>query len=252
DPFTGAGPPLYDFTDRFSVGGRGPILIDDVAAASRESAPLSTLVSDPEGIAFARVELFDDDLNGDGDPYDRVPQVVDVASGAGFSTQQAVAEVSLPGYAKPALATGGGLVAMATSEARQGETQLNGDGDSFDSILRVFRTSGVETTQELPPTAVDPLPQVAGRTLAVSPPYVFFRTRESDAGQRITTNATPALDPAARGNSDSPALSGDGRYLVFRSNGAEAFVPGLTEPEYSIWLLDRQTGVYERISRDAL
>src|SRR5690606_34400648 len=66
DPFTGAGPPLYDFTDRFSVGGRGPILIDDVAAASRESAPLSTLVSDPEGIAFARVELFDDDLNGDG------------------------------------------------------------------------------------------------------------------------------------------------------------------------------------------
>src|SRR5690606_34370875 len=112
--------------------------------------------------------------------------------------------------------------------------------------------SGVETTQELPPTAVDPLPQVAGRTLAVSPPYVFFRTRESDAGQRITTNATPALNPAARGNSDSPALSGDGRYLVFRSNGVQAFVPGVTEPEYSIWLLDRQTGVYERISRDAL
>ena len=47
----------------------------------------------PNGIAFARVELSEGDLNGDDDPYDRVPQIVDVASGDGFGTQQAVAEV---------------------------------------------------------------------------------------------------------------------------------------------------------------
>lgn len=253
DPFTGAGPPLYDFSDRLSAGGRGPILIGNVAASARESAPLATLVADPAGISFARSESSDGNLNGDTDEFDRVPQVVDVASGAGFSTQQAVSEVSLPGYAKPALATGSGLVAMASSEARQGFTAANGDGDAFDSILRVFRTSGGEATLGLPATAVDPLPEVAGRTLAVSGPYVFFRTREGDGAPRRTENATPVRQNThARADSQAPALSLDGRFLAFDSRGGSTFVPGLATSESAIWVLDRQAGSYERVTRDGL
>lgn len=251
DPFTGAGPPLYDFTDRFSQGGRGPIVIGGVTASAGESAPLSSLAADAEGITFARSEALDSaDLNADGDQFDRVAQVVEVATGAGFPTGLALTDVSTSTYAKPALATGDGLAAFAASEARQDYTTLNGDGDAFDGLLRVFDTAGVERTAALPQTPVDPSPEVEGDPIAISNGLVFFRTREADASPRTIELLTPVLQsPPQRGDSQSPSVSRDGRYVAFDSFGGPTFFPGAPSGNH-IYVLDRQTGAYELISRD--
>src|SRR5690606_19343365 len=213
----------------------------------------SSLSADAAGITFARGEAVEGaDLNGDGDEFDSVAQVVDVGTGAGFSAGQALTQVTVPGYAKPALATGDGLAAFSASEARQGYAIGNGDGDAMDGLLRVFATDGGERTAALPPTPVDPSPQVAGDPLAISAGLVFFRTREADAALRDTALLTPTLqNPQQRGDSQSPSVSRDGRYVAFDSFGGPTFLPGAPSGNH-VYVLDRETGSYELISRDGV
>lgn len=242
-------PPLYDATDRLFAQ-KGPILITGATADSRESAPLSTLSADPAGITFASSEGAEGDLNLDGDSADRVPQLIDVASGAGTNTGHAVTEVTIPGFARPVLQSGDGYVAYGLSEARQGYTDVDGDADAMDALLRVRTVAGSEIATD---QSVDAAPVVNGKPLAISSGLVFHRTAEADAGARSTALITPTvLAPAQqRGDSTSPSLSGDGRFVAFESPGGATFTTAaLPHDGYShIFVYDRANGTYEVIDR---
>ncbi|RIL04937.1 MAG: hypothetical protein DCC71_12290 [Proteobacteria bacterium] len=241
--------PLYDLTDRLA-NGRGPIVITGATAAARESAPLATLSADPNAITFARLEGLEGDLNGDGDSFDRVPQVIQVATGAGSSTGLAVTEVTLPGFARPVLASGDGFVAFGVSEGRQGYAPLNADGDPMDSLLRVFDTAGAATATGQ--ATIDPEPRVDGKPLAISNGLVFFRSRESDGAVRETVGVTPTLENVQqRSDSIEPVLSRDGRFVAFLSSGGSTFGQGFPTGLH-VFVYDRETGDYELIDRDAL
>ena len=65
---------------------------------------------------------------------------------------------------------------------------LDGDFDSVDHILRVFRLAGNEVVTN-PLRAVDAAPRINGESLAVSGGLVFFRTSEAAMAQRLTDPA---------------------------------------------------------------
>lgn len=252
----GGGPPLFDVTDRFSQGGRGPILVPNVVASTKESAPLATLSADASGISFARSEILDAlDLDFDGDQQDRVPQIIEPGTGQSFSAAEPATEVSVPGFVKPALTAGEGLVAFAASEARNGFAALNGDGDRFDQLLRVFRVSGAHLTALLSQVAVDPFPSVGRRPIGISGGFVFFRTPENAAAARTTEAATGERFPEnrpRRGDSDSPALDADGSVLVFASSGGPTFLETAPSGGPHIYAWDRATDTFELINRNAI
>jgi cysteine-rich repeat protein len=79
-------------------------------------------------VAFATPEAAQGvDLDGDGDTLDRVLQLYDAGSAALSNTGQAIDEFVL----------GDAIVAFRTPESAQGGTDLNGDGDTADSVLQV-------------------------------------------------------------------------------------------------------------------
>lgn len=244
------GPPLYDLSDRL-LDGRGPIVIANASATARESAPLSTLSADAAGIVFGRSEAIEGiDLSSDGDFFDRVPQVIDVQSGVGTSTGLALAEVTIPGFARPVLQSGDGHVAFGVGEGRFGDVDLNGDGDVIDSLFRVFDLAGNSIPTGSP--TLDPSPVVAGKPLAISNGFVFFRSNESDGAPRTTIGLTPTvIDPfQQRGDSEFPTVSGDGRLVAFVSSGGRTFTAVAPDDALRhIYLYDRATGSYELIDR---
>ena len=68
------------------------------------------------------------DLNGDGDKSDVVLQIADVANRWVVNTGTAASEIAMSGT----------NVALLTSEKKQGNTDLNGDGDTSDSVVQVY------------------------------------------------------------------------------------------------------------------
>ncbi len=112
-------------------------------------------------IAFSAIES-DEDLNGDGDMSDGVVHVYD--------TKTKVA--SNLGLANSGLSVSGSLVTITVREDAQGNTDLNGDGDTLDRVLHVFDArSGITTNLVL-----------ASSFPSVSPNYVGFGVLESFGG----------------------------------------------------------------------
>ncbi len=68
------------------------------------------------------------DLDGDGDLNDRIMQLYDASAGVLISTGRAAQE----------FVVSGNLLAFRVSEAAQGGTDLNGDGDTLDFVLHVY------------------------------------------------------------------------------------------------------------------
>jgi len=86
------------------------------------------------------------DLNGDGDPFDVVAFVSDLADGSLVNLGQAVAL----GPGDPRAVVGGALMAFPVEEGSQGGTDLNGDGDLDDIVLFVHdRSRGTTTNTHL-------------------------------------------------------------------------------------------------------
>lgn len=71
------------------------------------------------------------DLNGDGDTADSVMHVLDAASGA----------ISSLGLATSSFRIEGDLLVLSVLESAQGASDLNGDGDSRDGVLHLYRAS---------------------------------------------------------------------------------------------------------------
>src|SRR5262249_19228962 len=128
------------------------------------------------------------DLNGDGDAIDDVVLLVDretgqrQAIGDGGEDGLATIRIHEPPFSFPAVATAGDVVALLESEPAQGAgdltSDINGDGDVADSILRVFRLGSPEAPLAVP-RAVDALPVIDHRPLVISGGRVFVRSSEA-------------------------------------------------------------------------
>ncbi len=135
----------------------------------------------------------DTDLNGDGDTYDLVATFRGRSDGVlhplgapegcattGAALGRAVSMIQHPPFSLPAFEAFDDYLAVLESEADQNQCDRNSDGDTFDSILSVFRLGAGEAITEglLPVRAVDPSPLVNQQPLAASAGRLFFRSSE--------------------------------------------------------------------------
>jgi Tol biopolymer transport system component len=141
-------------------------------------------------VAFITPEaLQGTDLNGDHDKKDRVIQVYDADAPLLTNLGQA-AEEFVAGTQKPACAQSP-VIAFRTSEAAQGNKDLNGDGDRTDFVLQ-FWAKGlngdlvINTGHAVTPCnlqACDPR-----QPYQVNRSQIKFLTRESDQGKDLNGN----------------------------------------------------------------
>lgn len=117
------------------------------------------------GDGFVALPVFETtaDLNGDGDLVDPIPHFVDLATGEVSAVPAALADfvpffifAGVPESVQrpptpfsllipPSPAPGiGDVFSFGVSEQAQGQTDLNGDGDSFDVVVHAARISDVD------------------------------------------------------------------------------------------------------------
>ena len=190
----------------------GPVALLGANVTVQSATPLDGLRSTVDLVASAADESLLGDLNADGDALDLVPEITEMGTGATTDTGLAVTESG--SEAVPAIVTEGSRMAMLQSEARSNQAVLNGDGDYFDDLLRIFDFqpgapgSFVETTGganlALDPTpVVDTGPGRARRAIGLSGGLVFGLQNEAATGTRTTerVNLTEAgaEQPGVRG-----------------------------------------------------
>jgi Tol biopolymer transport system component len=76
---------------------------------------------------------------------------------------------------------------------------------------------------------------------------IFVRDRQTGMSYRVSRDSAGA---EANGNSNTPSISADGRYVTFESD-ATNLVTGDTNGMRDIFVRDRQTGTSYRVSRDS-
>jgi len=146
-----------------------------------DPVPLDGLRSSGVTVAFARDEARENSLlNSDSDLTDMVAEIVDSSTAQQTLTAMAVSQVSSGAFLAPEIATSGDLVAFLQSEAGENlpglsGTDVNGDGDTNDNVLRVYDRQGTELTASLAIHDVAVAPAVNGRSLAVTGTKTFFR-----------------------------------------------------------------------------
>lgn len=218
------GPDLFDVTDRL-VSGRGPIVIDTVSVAVSTPVPLESIQASADAVAFARDENREGiDLNADLDTSDLVVQIVDADSGDTTNTGMAVTEVPSGSFAAPALVTAGDLVAFLQAEAAENTdgvdgTDINGDGDTVDNLLRVFDRQGQQLTTDLTTEDSAFTGVVDGRSLAISGRSVMYRA-PGPVVQAVF--AGPGGFDVVNKNFSQFAISSDGKhaYAIIRDEDA--------------------------------
>jgi hypothetical protein len=161
-----------------SSGGSGGVLLTNLGFGAASLTGRGELWA----VGVSEFDEGDADRNGDGDSMDIVPVVVDLVDGS-------VTDLGLAKSNPPILTVGDVLIALGVSEENQGNTDLNGDGDSFDVVLHVYDSSTRATTN-------------AGFALGLIPPAigggaVAFAVSEPDQG---------AADLNGDGNVDDAVL----------------------------------------------
>lgn len=228
-------------------------------ALAEEPVPLEGLIESPELLIAVVPEALDGrDLNGDGDATDEVLLLYDRRTGMHQPTGtagadgRAAARITVQPFAYPEVATEGDVVAFLEAEPLQGGGDRNGDGDEFDTLLRVFRRGAggaQELTRDLE-LAVDPAPRVDGRGLALADGVLWFRLREADAARLAITRVSRAADGGdADGPSRHPALAAAGRYVAFESRATN-----ITDPPgdgLATYVFDRSAETTAAVVADA-
>lgn len=139
-----------------STGGGGPLTNLGLAAVALHGQGELWAVEVSEAGEGAR------DRNGDGDDDDSVLFVHDLADGS-------LTELGLALGTPLVLAVGNVLVAFGVSEAAEGASDLNGDGDTDDLVLHVYDVrTGVTTSTELAMVALQPAVGFGAVAFAVS------------------------------------------------------------------------------------
>ncbi|HVM97196.1 MAG TPA: hypothetical protein VMT89_12460, partial [Candidatus Acidoferrales bacterium] len=241
------GAALFDFSTRLAADGAGPMLISRFGMgvcqtsglpcakdadctearcvayrlAAADPVPLDGLAETPQLFVSVVPEAIDGiDLNGDGDAFDDVLLLSDHNSGVrqpigvANAPGRAASEINQSPFRFPALAVENDIVAFLEAEPAQGNEDANGDGDQFDSILRVWRsaTAGASELTAGMNVAVDSAQAVNGRSVVVSNGKVYFRRSEAAGARRRLMRVD---DDAAT----LPALSANGQQLAFERGG---------------------------------
>jgi subtilisin-like proprotein convertase family protein/Tol biopolymer transport system component len=271
--------PLFDFSDRL-VEGIGPVVVGaaNYQLRARDPVPLDGLLETENLFAFVVPEALassaqgggaggdaSGDLNADGDRSDEVLLLMDRSTGAiesiGLTVGpgRAVTRVRRSPFSFPAVSANSDVAAFLELEPSEGNRDANGDGDTADSILRIFKLDQGGGASELTADlnlAVDPSPVVNRKTLVVSGSRVFFRASESSNAQRVTERVSVASDGTSTADpvvAYRPSLSRDGDIVAFQSRAANLLV----RPERDnngqgdVFVHDRHTGVTERVSVDS-
>jgi hypothetical protein len=282
------GPSLFDFTTR-ALAGVGPVLLrlgaclggtnpegacvvdgdcpggqcGDFTIEALDPVPLDGLKRTDEAFAFVVNEaLTDEALNNDADKTDDVITLADrttgqtSAIGTGGAIGRAVTRVRQGFFTFPAVEAESDVVAFLEAEPLEGNEDANGDGDTADSILRVYRLDP-GTATELSAglnVAVDAAPVINGRSLAVDSGKVFVRTPEWAAAQyhteRVSVNNA---EEESNADAESYAVTPDGRFVVFKSaatnldDGAPPVPPLTAQCRTNLYVRDRLLGETRRL-----
>lgn len=223
---------------------------------AQDPVPLEGLGATAQLFTFAQRERdAGRDMNGDGDQNDTVVVLRDRTTGevlpigSGGNDARAATQIREGRFRFPAIAGEEYVVGFLESEPLEGAfvaQDKNGDGDAFDTIVRVFRADPGGAVDLLPGVdmAADPLPQIDGRSIAVSQGRVYFRASE-EAG---ATQTTVRISVDSDGNQSLPVndtdpsatISGDGRFVVFTTDAPNLF-PGDVNNSQDVFLRDRDT-----------
>ena len=157
------------------------------------------------------------DLDQDGDRFDRVVHVQDLASGTARNTGLALETRGLA----PILAVGAHLAIFAASEPGTGNSDLNGDGDANDAVLYVFdRTTG-STNGLAQALSLLSLPSVEGDLVAFVVSEAAQGNTDLDGDGSSAGNVLHIYDAVRRELVNthlavaSPVFLGDGRVAYF-------------------------------------
>ncbi|HVW33384.1 MAG TPA: hypothetical protein VHL53_12655, partial [Acidimicrobiia bacterium] len=161
----------------------------------------------------------DADRNGDGDTGDSVVAVWDHTSGA-------VTNVGLD--AKTVGGLSDGRLAVVTSEAGQGHTDLNGDGDTKDNVAEIWGRGG--TLVNTKTAALDVVPFGAARLALLVPETAQGDTDRNGDGDTADT-VVGLWDPArpgtvtnlgvAQGNTETNVMALERGHLAVRISEAD-------------------------------
>ena len=213
------------------------------------------------------------DLNGDGDQLDSVvtlrnrqtgnEEALGGQSGCNLPTDpapvgRAVVRLQQAPFSFPAVETEGDVVAFLESEAATTPNTThsvfdpgcdeNHNGSERDTILRAFQLPHASLVPDLGgyPRAVDGGLAVNGRSLALSNGRLFFRTPEwASAHDMVVRAATHTMTS----NWEPPAISADGRYVVFRSD--DDLLGTDTNHLADVYVRDLATNTLELVSINA-
>jgi len=226
-------------------------------AVAADPVPLDGLHQSDVWNAFVVGEAIDGkDLNGDGDTLDHVLLLADRSTGAvqrignDLALGRATTRLYEPPFSSPAVAVDHEHLAFLESEPLQHYLDINGDGDVFDAILRVYHVvAGHAVGVDLQPAmAVDVAPRIDGRSLALVDGRVFVRSREAaNARQRAARVSIDSANGQLLESGRCPALSADGLKVVFAAAGGAGVGAGVLLRDRAIetteLLLDATTGI---------
>jgi hypothetical protein len=121
------------------------------ATLTNKSLALTYAVASPSLIVFTVNETAQGltDLNADGDTLDDVLHVLDPTSGIVTNVGQEAGDTAN-------IKVTGTTVAFRTSEAAQGNTDLNGDSDTLDSVVQIYQAPSATLTNTMRPTPALP------------------------------------------------------------------------------------------------
>lgn len=214
----------------YALRAENPVALDSLAQRSTELRAFTVI--EPLGLVYS---------NGDNDQRDQVAVLRDRVTGVsqplGSDTEcnnasdaegRAVVSINEEGFRFPAIAVENDVLAMLESEPAENFCEANGDGDHADPILRVFKLGN---TNELTGAdiAVDGAPLIDARSVAVSNGRVFVRQAEAQQGLHRTAQLSQNQYMYY------PRVSGDGRYVVFRS---QCDLAGDCNGNFNLWLSD--------------
>ena len=219
------GQPNFDLSYLPDVSSHGPIVLKydpptrmDFSLGKKTSVPLVELKTSPTGAVFATDEAVEHvDLNGpvgvgDGDQTDQVVQFTETATGVTTNPRMAASHLNNPIVGPAAIAIGGNLAAFIQGEPKEnaggpGGSDLNGNGQTTDDILRVFTLQGAQRTDNSRLASL--FPAIDRNPLAVDGNVVYYRV----AGVQVGFQADGVTGQHA-------AVTRDGRYFFSTNGGA--------------------------------
>ncbi len=239
-----------DAIERVSVAGDG--------TQANGASAYSALSADGRYVAFESeaTNLVPDDTNGVRDVFvfDRATGAIERVSVAGDGTQANF------GSAQPGLSADGQVVAFISEASNLVPDDNNGSYDVFvfdrvaDAIERVSVAS--DGTEAVVPTtdfalsadgqvvafSSEAMNLVPGDTNSVLDVFVFDRASHTTERVSVASDGAQGI-----GNSFTPALSADGRFVAFSSDSWN-LVPGDNNGLVHVFVFDRDSDTIERVS----